>query len=383
MSKHSSEACKKSLIQCLMAVEDPRVERTKEHSLINVLVIAICAILCGAEHWTEMERFGKLKESWLREFLELPNGVPSHDTFSRVFAALDAEQLRVCFAVWVKGMLPGGAAKHIALDGKKLRRSGELSSGKEAIHMVSAYAHENGLVLAQRRVDDKSNEITALPKILKLLELTDSIVSIDAMGCQKSIARQITAQGGDYVLALKGNQGKLADAVEDYFSAAKRDSFALLKHDRYESVDGDHGRIEKRCYDVLYEAEWLDPKQEWGGLSAVGCVYSERTVNEVTSRESRYYLLSRAMPAKAFAAAVRNHWGIENKLHWVLDMAFREDECRVRIGNSAENLAILRHMTLNLLKQDTTIKLGIKSKRKAAGWDNDYLLHLLNGNLDA
>jgi predicted transposase YbfD/YdcC len=296
---------------------------------------------------------------------------------------VDPEQLRFCFAVWVKGILSGKSVGHIALDGKRLRRSGELSSGKEAIHMVSAYAHENGLVLTQRKVENKSNEITVLPEIIKTLELTDAVVSIDAMGCQKPIARQITSQGGDYVLALKGNQGKLAEAVEEYFVSAKRDDFELLEHDRYKEVDGDHGRIESRCYDVLYEASWLDPKEEWGGLSAVGCVYSERTVNGVTSRENRYYILSSPMPAKAFASAVRNHWGIENKLHWVLDMAFREDECRVRRGNSAENLAILRHMALNLLKQDTTIKLDIKSKRKAAGWDNDYLRRLLNGNLDA
>lgn len=371
------------MIKCLLEVSDPRVERTKEHLLIDILVIAICAILCGAEHWTEMERFGKFKESWLREFLELPNGIPSHDTFARVFAALDSEQLRSCFVLWVQGMLSGKSVGHIALDGKKLRRSGEATSGKEAIHMVSAYAHENGLVLAQRKVDDKSNEIKALPELLKSLELTDAIVSIDAMGCQKSIAKQITSQGGEYVLSLKGNQGKLSEAVEDYFTSAKRDNFELLEHDRYENIDGDHGRIELRRYDVLYEVDWLDPKKVWGGLSAVGCVYSERTVNGVTSRESRYYLLSSRMPAEAFASAVRNHWGIENKLHWVLDMAFREDECRVRQGNSAENLAILRHMALNLLKQDTTVKLGIKSKRKAAGWDNDYLRHLLNGNLDA
>lgn len=383
MTKHSSKACKQSLIKCLLEVSDPRVERTKEHLLIDILVIAICAILCGAEHWTEMERFGKFKESWLREFLELPNGIPSHDTFARVFAALDSEQLRSCFVLWVQGMLSGKSVGHIALDGKKLRRSGEATSGKEAIHMVSAYAHENGLVLAQRKVDDKSNEIKALPELLKSLELTDAIVSIDAMGCQKSIAKQITSQGGEYVLSLKGNQGKLSEAVEDYFTSAKRDNFELLEHDRYENIDGDHGRIELRRYDVLYEVDWLDPKKVWGGLSAVGCVYSERTVNGVTSRESRYYLLSSRMPAEAFASAVRNHWGIENKLHWVLDMAFREDECRVRQGNSAENLAILRHMALNLLKQDTTVKLGIKSKRKAAGWDNDYLRHLLNGNLDA
>jgi predicted transposase YbfD/YdcC len=383
MTIHSPEACKKSLIRHLAEISDPRVDRTKAHQLIDILVIGLCAILCGAEHLTDMERFGRFKEKWLREFLELPNGIPSHDTFARVFAALDPEQLRSCFSDWVKEMLPDLAGRHIALDGKKLRRSGEASSGQAAIHMVSAYAHEAGLVLCQRRVDDKSNEITALPDILKILDLTDAIVSIDAMGCQKSIARQITAQGGDYVLSLKGNQGKLAEAVEAHFVSARRDGFELLEHDRYQDVDGGHGRVESRCYDVLYEADWLDPKKEWGGLSAVGCVHSERDAGGLVSRESRYYLLSRRMPARAFAAAVRHHWSIENQVHWVLDMAFREDECRVRRGNSAENLAILRHMALNLLKQDTTVKLGIKSKRLAAGWNNDYLRHLLKGNLDA
>lgn len=383
MSKASSADCQKSLLKHLAEISDPRIERRKEHLLIDILVIAICSILCGAEHWTEMERFGKFKESWFRTFLELPNGIPSHDTFSRVFAALAPEQLRTCFAAWVKDMLSGKSPRHIALDGKTLRRSGESSSGKAAIHMVSAYAHENGLVLAQRKVDEKSNEITALPEILKCLELTNTVVSIDAMGCQKSIAKQITSQGGDYVLALKGNQEKLAEAVEEHFTSAKRDAFELLKHEHYEEVDGEHGRIERRCYDVLYDANWLDPKKEWGGLSAIGCIYSERSVNGIMSRENRYYLLSSNMSAKAFASAARNHWGIENKLHWILDVAFREDECRVRQGNAAENLAVLRHIALNLLKQDNTIKLGIKSKRKAAGWDNDYLRHLLNGNFDA
>lgn len=374
---------KKTLLECLMSVDDPRVDRTKGHNLLDILTIAICAVLCGVDHWTEMERFGKSKEAWLSEFLELPNGIPSHDTFSRVFAALDSKQLQSCFVEWVKGLVAEAPPKHIALDGKTLRRSGEAASGKKAIHMVSAYAHENGLVLTQCKVDEKSNEITALPEILSRLELTGAIVSIDAMGCQKSIARQITQQGGDYVLSLKGNQGTLSDAVTDYFESAICDDFVLLEHDSFEEVDGDHGRIEMRRYDVLNDASWLDPKKVWGGLSAVGCVRSERNVNGVISRESRYYLLSSPMPAKAFASAVRNHWGIENSLHWILDMAFREDECRKRAGNSAENFAILRHITLNLLKQDTTVKLGVKSKRKAAGWDNDYLRHLLKGNLDA
>lgn len=374
---------KKALIECLMSVDDPRVDRTKEHHLLDILTIAICAVLCGVDHWTEMERFGKFKESWFSEFLELPNGIPSHDTFSRVFAALDSRQLQACFVEWVKGLVAEAPPKHIALDGKTLRRSGEASSGKRAIHMVSAYAHENGLVLTQCKVDEKSNEITALPEILSRLELSGAIVSIDAMGCQRAIAKQIKEQGGDYVLSLKGNQSKLCEAVTDYFEAAIRDDFVLLKHDSFEEVDGDHGRIEKRRYDVLSEASWLDPKEVWEGLSAVGCVRSERTVNGILSRETRYYLLSKPMPAKAFAVSVRNHWSIENSLHWILDMAFREDECRKRSGNSAENFAILRHITLNLLKQDTTIKLGIKSKRKAAGWDNGYLRHLLNGNLDA
>jgi len=371
----------RALIDCLSAIQDPRIERNKEHKLIDVLVIAICAVICGAEHWTDCEEFGKCKEGWFRTFLELKGGIPSHDTFGRVFAAIDPRQFQECFAEWVGGFIREGGLEHIALDGKAVRRSGSSASGKKAIHMVSAYARAGGLVLTQSKVDDKSNEITALPEVLKRLELSGALVSIDAMGCQKEIAQQITKQGGDYVLSLKGNQGKLADAVEFHFIQAERDRFELLEHDTHTTVDGDHGRVETRRYDVIGDAGWLDAKKEWGGLTAVGRVVTERTGAEATSRETRYFLMSRKLSAEDFGQAVRGHWGIENSLHWLLDMAFDEDHCRVRSGYGAENFVVLRHMALNLLKQGKRVKRGIKARRKVAGWDESYLLELLKGQL--
>ena len=370
-----------ALIDCLAQIDDPRVDRTKDHKLIDVLVIAICAVICGAEGWTDCEEFGKCKESWFRSFLELENGIPSHDTFGRVFAALDPKQFQACFTEWVGGFIRDGGVDHIALDGKTLRRSGSVSAGKKAIHMVSAYAHAGGLVLAQSKVDDKSNEITALPEVLRRLELSGALVSIDAMGCQKEIARQITGQGGDYALSLKGNQGKLAKDVEHHFVCAERDGFALLEHDTHTTVDGDHGRVETRRYDVIGDAGWLDAKKEWGGLSAVGRVVAKRVGPEGASCETRYFLLSRKLSAEAFGRAVRGHWGIENSLHWLLDVAFDEDHCRIRKGYAAENFVALRHMALNLLKQGKRVKRGIKTRRKVAGWNESYLLELLKGQL--
>lgn len=383
MDKDTDAPAPKSLLQCLAAIHDPRVDRTKEHALVDVLAIAICAVICGAEGYTEFEVFGKAKEKWFRTFLELKNGIPAHDTFGRVFAAIDPKQLQQCYVDWIQSLMRGVELKHIALDGKTVRGSGNKSAGKRAIHMLSAYAHECGLVLTQAKVDDKSNEITALPDVLRRLELTGALVTIDAMGCQKEIAKQITKQGGDYVLGLKGNQGRLAEAVAHHFECAERDRFELLDHDRHETVDGDHGRVEVRRYDVIGDASWLDPKKAWGGLSAVGRVVSERTVGGVTSREVRYYVLSRRLTAEEFGWAARGHWGIENSLHWVLDVVFREDACRVRSGFAAENFSVLRHLALMLLKQGTRIKRGIATRRKAAGWDESYLLELLKGNLDA
>jgi predicted transposase YbfD/YdcC len=272
---------------------------------------------------------------------------------------------------------------HVCLDGKTVRGSRHDPDNKKAVHMVSAYAQDCGLVLTQEKVDDKTNEITALPEVLKRLRLAGATVSIDAAGCQKKIARQIKEQGGEYVLCLKGNQGKLAEAVEHHFTCAERVQFVLLDHDTHTTVDGGHGRVETRRYDVIGEADWLDPVKKWGGLAAVGRVVSEREVKGAPgskSLETRYYIMSQRFTAEEFAKASRNHWGIENSLHWVLDVAFREDACRVYAGNAAENFSVLRHMALGLLKQGTRIKRGIKTRRKVAGWDENYLLELLKGN---
>lgn len=372
-----------SLVDYLGDIPDPRIKKKSQHKLVDVLVISICAVICGAEHWTEMEEFGECKINWFSSFLELPNGIPSHDTFGRVFSLIDPEQLQKCYIDWIQGFMKGVDVHHICLDGKTVRGSAHAPDNKRPIHMVSAYAHECGLVLTQKKVDDKSNEITALPDVLGRLSLSGTVVSIDAMGCQKDIAKQIKKQGGEYVLSLKGNQGKLADGVEHHFICAERDEFAVLDHDSHETVNGGHGRVETRRYDVIGDADWLDAKKQWGGLAAVGRVVSERIVNKIKSRETRYYLLSRRFSAREFAEAVRNHWSIENSLHWLLDVAFREDECRVRMGYAAENFTVLRHMALNLLKQGTRIKRGIKTRRKVAGWDENYLLELLKGDFHA
>lgn len=372
-----------SLVDYLGDIPDPRIEKKNRHKLVDVLVISICAVICGAEHWTEMEDFGECKVNWFSSFLDLPNGIPSHDTFGRVFSLIDPEQLQQCYMDWIQGFMKGVDVHHICLDGKTVRGSAHTPDNKKPIHMVSAYAHECGLVLTQKKVDDKSNEITALPEVLSRVSLSGATVTIDAMGCQKDIAGQIKKQGGEYVLSLKGNQGKLSGDVERHFACAERDGFVLLEHDSHETVDGDHGRVETRRYDVIGDAGWLDPKGQWGGLAAVGRVRSERIVKGEKSVEERFYLMSKRFSAVEFAKACRNHWRIENSLHWVLDVAFREDECKVRAGHAAENFSVLRHMALNLLKQGTRIKRGIKTRRKVAGWDENYLLELLKGNFHA
>ena len=383
--KEDSRPASKSLVDCFAGIDDPRLNRKRRHELIDILVIAICAVICGAEHWTEVASFGRCKKNWFDSFLGLPNGIPSHDTFSRVFAILDPKRLRAAYAQWVRGFMRDVDVAHCCLDGKTVRGSGHMPDGKKAIHVLSAYAHEHGVVLAQAKVEDKTNEITAIPEILRVLHLKGMIVSIDAMGCQKEIATQIKEQGGEYVLSLKGNQGNLARDVEHHFECADRDQFVLLDHDAHTTVDGGHGRVETRRYDVIGDAEWLDPEKQWGGLAAVGRVVSERIskANGAKSSETRYYLLSKRFTAEEFAKASRSHWGIENSLHWVLDVAFREDDCRIRTGFAAENFVVLRHIALHLLKQGTSVKLGIKSRRKVAGWDENYLLELLKGNFNA
>jgi predicted transposase YbfD/YdcC len=364
------------------ALPDPRIDRTKRHDLLDVITIALCAVVCGADSWVDVEVFGNAKLPWLRTFLTLPNGIPSHDTFGRVFAALDPAHFEQCFLRWVQASVRQTRGEIIALDGKTVRRSHDRTNGTGAIQMVSAWAETNRLVLGQVAVETKSNEITAIPALLAVLALEGCIVTIDAMGCQTTIAQTIRAQGADYVLALKENQPTLYGAVETFFNEARAIDFRDTPHGYLKTIDGAHGRIEIRQYWTTTDPAllaYLDPRRAWAGLGCVGMVERERRTATKTTREVHYYLSSLAGTVGTFARAVRGHWGIENRLHWVLDIAFREDESRVRMGHAAENLAVLRHMALNLLRQDRTTNAGVKARRLKAGWDDAYLLSILAG----
>jgi len=359
---------------------DPR-RYNKRHLLDDIIVIAICAAICGADDWPAVEEFGRAKRRWLKTFLKLPHGIPSHDTFGRVFGLLNPEQFRRGFIQWVRAVNKIVGGQIVPIDGKKLRRSHDRTLGKNAIHMVSAWASENSVVLGQIKVDDKSNEITAIPQLLDLLEISGCIVTIDAMGCQKDIAKKIVVEkSADYVLALKGNQGNLFEDVKGLFECAQERELADFDYHRTEEKG--HGRIEIRECWTLSAPEYLARIQNWAdwqGLRTVIMVCSERCVDDKKSKEARYYISSLGGDAKQALKAVRGHWGIENVVHWILDIAFREDESRIRKENGAQNFAILRHIALNLLKQEKTAKCGTKTKRLKAGWDEDYLLKVLSG----
>jgi predicted transposase YbfD/YdcC len=369
-----------SLISQFADVPDPRIDRTKRHKLIDIIAIAICGVICGANDWVAIEAYGQAKESWLRQFLELPNGIPSHDTFGDVFARLDSDAFRRCFLDWVEAVAVATQGQVIAFDGKCLRGSHDSLLGKNAIYMVSAWATQNHLVLGQMKVDDKSNEITAIPALLALLDVSGCIVTIDAMGCQKDIAQAIVDGQGDYVLALKENHPLLYQEVSSLFQATSPLAQQAYAPDHARTVEKDHGRLEIRdCWTLSdpHGFPFLPDAAAWAKLSTLAMLRRERQFPDHTTIETAFYLSSLPGSASRVLDATRAHWGIENSLHWVLDVAFREDDQRYRTDNGPQNSAILRHIALNLLKQETTAKGGIQTRRLRAGWDDTYLLKVL------
>lgn len=354
-------------------ISDPRKYNIR-HNLIDIITIAICAITCGAQNWVDVEQYGKSKYDWLTQFLLLPGGIPSHDTFGRFFSMLDPKQFNNSFTSWWQSIRTLLDQNQIAIDGKTVRSSHDKAMGKDAIHMVSAWHVENAMVLGQIKTNEKSNEITAIPELIKQLELQNTIVSIDAMGCQTAIAGQIIEKQGDYVFALKGNQSSMHDQIKLFFQDSLNN---LNEFYHFESVDADHGRIETRRYWTCSEIDWLQGKEKWAGIKSITMVQRERDINNKICTETSYYISSVEKDVKRIANAIRNHWHIENSLHWVLDVTFNEDKCRIRKDNAPENVAILRHIVVNLLKQEKTFKGSIQTKRLKASWENSYMLKIL------
>ena len=368
----------RGLLRYFEELEDPRMNRTKRHSLSDILVIVICAVICGADEWTGIELFGKSKRKWFETFLTLPDGIPSHDTFGRVFSLLDPKQLEQCFQRWMGAIAECTGGQLIAIDGKTIRRSFDKADKKAAIHVVSAWSETNSLVLGQVATDAKSNEITAIPRLLKMLDITNSIVTIDAMGCQKAIAKQIVKQKGHYVLQVKKNHASLHEVMEDTFDELTGRGIPGVQYAFHEDVDAGHGRVETRRIWTTDCTQWFAEREAWQGLRSFVCVESVREVGRESSTERRYYISDLdGQDAEAMLGYVRGHWGIENKLHWSLDVVFREDDLRQRIGHSAENLSRIRRLALNLLRQDKSVKVGAKAKRLKACLEEKYLLKIL------
>ncbi|MFE8033018.1 ISAs1 family transposase [Thiohalocapsa marina] len=369
-------AADRSLVQHFAELDDPRCALKRRHKLGDMVVIAIAAVLCGADGWVAIAAFGRAKRAWLGQFLELPNGIPAHDTFGRVFALLEPAAFEACFRAWVEAIRECIPGEIIAVDGKTSRRSHARGAGLGALHLVSAWASANRVVLGQVATEAKSNEITAIPRLLELLHLQGCIVTLDAMGCQVKIAALIRARGADYVLALKGNQGTLAAEVEEAFIEADVRDYAGYRSEVVETVETGHGRRERRRYRTLGNLEAVPQHTAWQDMNMIGMVEAEREVNGKLIRELRFYIGSIGTDAATFARAVRTHWTVENQLHWSLDVAFRDDDSRVREPNARENLAVLRRLALSRLKNDDT-KLGLQNKRLKAGWDEQYLAKLL------
>jgi predicted transposase YbfD/YdcC len=374
-----------SLLYHFADLDDPRSDHTKLHGLLDVIALTLCAVVSGADAWTDVETYGLHKRGWLETFLDLPHGIPSHDTLGRVFAALDPAAFQRCFLGWMHAVVGASRGRLVAIDGKALRHSFDTAKGKSAIHLVSAWASANHLLLGQQAVADKSNEITAIPELLQLLDLHGALVTIDAMGCQKHIAADIVAGGGDYVLAVKENQPTLYADVQRVLLDGLEDDFAGLEHRSWRTAEQGHGRTEERHYHIVAVPAHLAAKHaEFAGLRSFGMVFSERQVGEGPMVcETRFYISSLRPQVKVFAGAVRGHWSVENNLHWVLDVAFQEDASRVRKDHGPENLGLVRRIALSLLKRTPTKKkVGIACKRKQAGWNDEFLVEVLLGGAE-
>jgi predicted transposase YbfD/YdcC len=356
---------------------DPRAANAR-HLLSDILAITLLAVLCGAEGWADIELYGRTKEKWLRTFLRLPHGIPSHDTFERVFAALDPSAFERCFRQWMAAVVQASGAKLIAIDGKTLRGSFDAAAGQAALHLVSAFAHANRLVLGQLATEAKSNEITAIPQLLAWLDLHAAVVTIDAMGCQKAIAQAIVDGGGDYLLAVKDNQPTLHEEVRFLFEEALANRFANMAHAHAQETDKGHGRVETRELWSTWEVAWFQDRKQWAGLRSFVCVQSTRESGGQKTVERRYYISSLDGKDAAFLLrAIRGHWGIENGLHWCLDVTFREDHSRIRVGHAAQNFSRVRRMALNLLRSEKSQKAGLPGKRLKCALDEQYLLTVL------
>ncbi|RLV61062.1 ISAs1 family transposase [Parashewanella curva] len=358
---------------------DPRIKRTQHHPLVNILTITLCAVICGCDNFNAIEEYGKSKKQWFETFLDMPHGIPSHDTFNDVLNRLSPKAFHAAFTEWVKHLCELNE-DIIPLDGKTLRRTIDKVNGVAAIHIVNAWSVKNNLCLGQMRVDDKSNEITAIPKLLELLDIEGATITTDAMGCQFKIADKIVEKQANYIFALKGSQGEFFDDIKLFLDTELESGFNRVTHDVFEEIDKDHGRIEQRKVWVTSDVEWLRERHsKWSSLNSIAVVESIREQKGIEkSMERRYYISSHLTPkAEYIAGAIRSHWFVENKLHWQLDISFDEDSCRLRSGNAAENMATMNKTALNMLKNEKTAKVGIKSKRLKAGWDEDYLMKVL------
>lgn len=380
--RNSEHSAPKSIFECFKDLPDPRIDRTRRHKLADILVISLCSMLTGGKGFGDMELFGKYKEAWLSTFLELPHGIPSHDTFNRVFSAIDPQCFLDCFVKWVQGLCPALGGDVVAIDGKALRHA--LNEGDSIPYIVNAWASENGLALGQVKVADKSNEITAIPELLRVLDIKGCIITTDAMGCQKEIAAQIVNKEADYVLALKGNHGTAHKEIEEFFAdavapCATECNEKVLPGSMvfFQTIEKDHGRIETRRYWQSNDLDWFADKILWEGLKSIGMVESIRCIKGKNTIERRYYLNTLTLDIHRFAKAARGHWGVENNLHWTLDVTFQEDQSRARTKNAAQNLASLRRIAVNLIKKKPKQKISQRQQLIRAALDMDFLGKLL------